>query len=291
MDTCEHRCVNPIWCLTAFIVLWQAPVAAEKAEQGLYTAHRIGLSYNPLGLVVDNQLFWRLPLSAKPGMLRESAKFEIGVMSSWTPTDEIASVKVTLEPIAFFNLSASAGFYGLFTAFGYGLLPFEDAGADYAPAATKGAERFNAAGSWVTLAPELKLKAGPIVFVNTCKANFISVNRSGYFLEMRTYAMHQAADVNINNEASLLAEVNTRLLAGFVYRFLNVFGAEIQSHRLDAMAVGLFPKTRLGNVFSVVKCGYYFSDPAFGGSVYVAAMVGMEARLGQRHITREKHDE
>jgi hypothetical protein len=272
--------------MTVFVgivmLFYMSPIIAEKTEPGLYTANSIGISGNPLGLVIENRLFQRWSLFSGPGLLREGSKFELGIQSSWTPTDEIATVKVTLEPIAFFSMSASAGFYGLFTAFGFGLLPFESTDVDYSPVATKDLLRYNATGGWVTLTPELRLKAGRVIVVNACKTSFIAVNRAGFFLEMRSYAIHRATDVDINNEANVLIEINKHLLSGCVYRLLNVFGADIQSHRLDAIAIGRFPNTRCGNLFAVGKVGYYFADPAFGGSLYAAAAMGMEARISRR---------
>jgi hypothetical protein len=279
-----------ITSLCICVLMLTTVTLAEKAQRGIYNYNSFGAGYNPLGVLLDNRLYMRLPLSTKPGVLWESTKLDIGLQSSWTPADEIVGLRVTLEPIAFFSLTATAGFYGMYNIFGYGLYPFSSGNEHYGPGLPKNADPQSAAGAWYSLSPELKLKAGHLIFVNTVTVDYVSLNRAGYYLELRNFTLRKTRDTDLMNNANLLFEFNKNLLAGCVYHYLSVFGTDIESHRISALAIRLFPDTKLGSVFTAVTAGYYPSDPAFNRTFYLGAMAGMDLRLrGLRYINGKQN--
>ena len=260
-------------------MLLSTVAVAEKAQYGIYNYNSLGGGYNPLGVLLDNRLYMRLPLSSKPGVLWESTKLDIGLQSSWTPADEMIGLRITLEPIAIFSLTGTIGFYGMYNIFGYGLYPFSSGNEHYGPALPQNIDPQSAAGAWYSLSPELKLKAAHIIFVNTVTADYVSLNRTGYYLEVRNFTLRKTRDIDLINDANLLFEFNKNLLAGCVYHYLSIFGTGINSHRISTLAIRLFPGTKLGNVFTAVTAGYYLSDPAFNHTFYLGAMAGMDLRL------------
>jgi hypothetical protein len=265
--------------LVGIVMIGILPVIAERAVQGLYTYNSFGASFHPLGILVDNRLLIRHPLFARNGMLWESAKFDIGLQSSWTPADELFCLRAVLEPIAFFSLSATAGVYGMYSGLGYGLYPFDSPRDNYGPGLPKNVEPQSAAGTWFSLAPEVRLKAGPCILVNIVTANAVALNYPGFFLELRSFTLHKTKDIDIADEVNFLFEFNKRFIAGCVYRYLFVDGTEIKSHRLSVMMVRLFPKARVGDAFAAIVAGYYPVDPAFKGMVYLGMMAGTELKL------------
>jgi hypothetical protein len=258
------------------------PARAERAVQGLYTYNSFGASFHPLGILVDNRLFMRQPLYAKNGMLWESAKFDIGLQSSWTPADELFCLRAVLEPIAFFSLSATAGVYGMYSGFGYGYFPFDSPHDRYGPGLPKDRTPRSVGGTWLSLAPEVRLKAGRCILVNTITVNAVTLDYPGYFLELRSFTLHKTKDIDIADDVNFLFEFNKRFIAGCVYRYLFVDGTEIKSHRLSLMAVHLFPKARIGDAFAAIVAGYYPVDPAFKGMAYLGMMAGTELKLRRR---------
>jgi hypothetical protein len=261
------------------------PAAAEKAERGIYSYNSFGSSLYPLGVLLDNRLVVRLPLSARPGMLWESTKLDAGLQSSWTPADEIFGVRICLEPVAFFSLTGTAGAYGMYNALGYGLYPFSSARDPYGRGLPENIKPQSAGGTWCSLSPELKLRAGQVILVNTVTANFISIDRKGYYLELRSHTMHKGADADLANDLNLLYEFNRRFLAGGVYHYLDVFGTRIESHRVSVLAIGLFPASKLGSAFAAATLGYYPADPVFRHSAYLGMMVGTELKCTFRKNT------
>ena len=262
----------------AVAVLTLRPAIADKAERGIFSDNSFGASFNPLGVLLENSISARLPLSSRPGMLWESARFEAGLQSSWTPADEIFGLRVYYEPVAFFSLTGTAGAYGMYNTLGYGLYPFSSARDPYGPGLPKDVSPQSAGGTWCSLSPELKLKAGHCILVNTVTANFISLGGPGFYLEVRSFALHKNRDADLADNVNLLYEFDKRLLAGCVYRYFEVFGARIESHRVNALAVGLFPSSRFGNAFAAATAGYYVADPAFAHSAYLGMMVGTELK-------------
>jgi hypothetical protein len=265
--------------LTFGIFLLAGSTMAEKVQQGIYNYNSLGGSYNPLGVLLDNRITMRFPLSARTGILWESTKLDIGIQNTWTPTDDIAGLRVTVVPVALFSLTATAGFFGMYTGLGYGLYSFPSATSRYGSSLPKDADRQSATGAWLSLEPELKLKISRLIIVNTFTANYLSLNRSGYFLELRSYSLHKTTDVDIINNANLLFEFNKSFLAGGTYRYLRVFGTGIESHRVAALAIILFPSSKLGNTFLATTAGAYLADPAFGQSPYLGLMAGMDLKI------------
>jgi hypothetical protein len=265
--------------LLSGLTLFTGQVVAEKAERGVYNDNCIGASMNPLGVLVDNKLFWRMPLSVKPGPLWESAKLDVGIQNTWSPADEVFAARIAFEPIALFSLTGSAGLYGMYTALGYGMYPFPSANDAYCSSPPKEVKPQSAFGTWLSIAPELRLKIKRLILVNTCTADYLSLNRSGYFLELRNYALHATKGGDLVNCANLLVECNKLFLTGAAYRYLKAFGTDIKSHRVSALAIALFPKSRFGNCFCAGTAGYYIADPALGGAPYAGMMAGTNFKV------------
>ena len=74
-------------------------------------------------------------------------------------------------------------------------------------------------------------------------------------------------------------EFNKRFLAGGVYHYLRVFGTGIESHRVSALAIELFPASRFGDSFIAVTAGYYLADPGLGKTVNLGIMAGTDLKV------------
>ena len=81
-----------------------------------------------------------------------------------TPAFTRAGIELAFQPAAVFELRARyavVGYYGTFTA----ILPFADPAADYGPEAREGRPRTSGWGSFTSVQPTLRLKAGPVVLL------------------------------------------------------------------------------------------------------------------------------
>jgi hypothetical protein len=253
---------------------------ADKTEAGLYFDQSIGASWNPLGVLLDSKLLYALPLIDKSGFLWESTKLEAGLQNEWTPADNVLSARLTVEPIAFFDVVCKAGLYGMYNNLGYGCYRLASPKDPYGPAAQKTLVPGDANGYWVSVAPTLKAKLGRFIVLNTTTINCVSIDGDGYFLEIRSYLVHRTKDVDVVDNFCVLAQCTQWLLAGATYRYADVMGAQAQSQRLCAMAIVKPAASKFKGAFAAVQAGPYPADPLFLHSFFFGCLVGTEFRLG-----------
>jgi len=265
-----------ILCFTSVVVF---TAGAQGIKNGIHFEQSAGFSWNPLGVLLDSKLVWRLPLVKSEGMLWETTKIDAGVRNEWTPADNLVSAQITLEPIAFFGITAKAGYYAMYDALGYGCFKVSSAASAYDNNAQKENKPGNAQGYWATLTPELKLKAGPVIAVNSFNVNHIVIDAEPVYLEVRSYLLHRAVDTDIQNNIHLLYECTGSLLAGLTYRYALVTGTKAHSHRFQGMVIvkpvsGLFT-----DAYGVVTAGMYGYDPLYNKSFTCAVLAGKDFGL------------
>ena len=270
-----------------FILVVASAAIAQKTDDGLFFSQSIGASLNPLGVILDSRLFGRLPLVKKPGLLWESTNIAGGVQNEWTPADNVASGRVSMEPVAFFELVCKAGVYDMYNLLGYGCFRLGSPKDAYGPDAQRKLTPDNARGYWISVAPTLKAKLWRLVALNTVTVNQLGINGTGYFLEVRSYLPHRTNDLDVINEAYLLAECSPWLLAGATYRFAYVTGTALRSQRLCAIAIVKPTRPALKSTFAAVTVGFYPQDPLFNHRYFVGCMLGADFRLADAFVPKE----
>ncbi len=76
-------------CVAAFSSLLFADDDEKKGEgvrEGLYLDTSLGASINPLGLALKADVFYRIPLIKRPGVLWRSTKIDLGVQEYLSPS-------------------------------------------------------------------------------------------------------------------------------------------------------------------------------------------------------------
>jgi hypothetical protein len=271
----------PKQIITPFLASLFLITATVSAGQGLFFYQSAGFSLNPLGVLLDTRGLYRIPLSKCQDILWKSTKLDIGLANEWTPADDFLGVRITCEPIAIFDITLRAGYYGMFNVFGYGYYPMASATSDYGDSARKNPLSIN--GWWCSAAPNLKLKLGRFIAVDCVTANLFDMQKSGYFLEVRSYAIHKTQDIDIQNDAYALFEINKVIMTGINYHVLSVLGTKVFSDRLSAMAIVTPEWKRFESTFLAAMAGLYFRDPLFRMKGYVAVQAGFEIKAGARH--------
>jgi hypothetical protein len=105
------------------------------------------------------------------------------------------------------------------------------------------------------------------------------MQQKGYFLEVRSYAIHKTQDIDIQNDAYALFEINKVIMTGLNYHVLSVLGTKVFSDRLSAMAIVTPEWKRFESTFLAVVAGLYFRDPLFRMNGYVAVQAGFEIKI------------
>jgi hypothetical protein len=200
-------------------------------------------------------------------------------VNEWTPADDYAAAFVAIEPIAPFDLTLRAGWYGVYNGLGFGLYRFDDKPGSYSPATLADHARENARGWWFSAIPRIKAKFGPVIILNSLAVNMLNLETEGWYADVRTWALQKNRDITFVNEACALYEMNPWLMAGAQYRYLHVQGTGYDSHRLCAAAIATPAKGFGGKPYIAALGGAYLDDPCFGRIVYIAIAAGVEWKI------------
>ena len=254
-------------------------VVAERQPE-LVFIQSIGGILNPLGFLADSRVLYRVPLSQDTGILFRTAKFETGVINEWSPADEMFGIGCNIEPLAVFNIWIKAGFYGNYRLFGFGYRRLEGKNGPYHDSIIGDIPQENRAGSRITVAPSLKLKAGPVIVADNVACNRIDLFNTGeYFHEIRTALPHYSHDFDFINDVIMLYEWNERLRIGCNYNLVYIYGTEVRQQKLGAMVIVSPSTKKLKNVFGLITAGGYLESDVRNHTFYIAALGGFEVSL------------
>lgn len=270
--------MNKIIFSIAVILALVVQVHAKVAEKGLYFTQKIGVRYNPVGLLLDSRLYYRFPLVKKEGILWESTKIDAGIQNEWTPTDDLIAFRVTVEPVAFFDITFRGGFAVIYNLLGYGYYPLEGPDAPYDDNALEKISPENRSGFWFTVAPTVKIKVSSVIIANACNIHLFTMGDKGYFLEMRTYAIRKTQDTDLRNDLYLFYKFNDKWMTGADYYFLYVRSTEYTIHRICGVIV-FTPQIRsLYSASAALTAGAYLKDRYYKGKPYIGLRLGIELK-------------
>jgi hypothetical protein len=257
-----------------------AGLSAEKAQKGFFLEQSIQASYNPLGLQFLTQAYYRIPLVNKDGMLWESTKIDIGLQNNLSPAYDMIGAYVDIEPIAIFDLALTAQAIGYYDALSFGFYSVYgyDAGFDDTSLAALTAK--NTFGYTLTATPTFKIAFGPIAIVDSFGLTYFSVDDgSGFFYERVNNVVLAKDDVELTNNAYLLATIVPGVLAGLNDFVLIVPNSGYLSHRIVAMGIYTTTFTPRLSFNAVLQLGTFLADRYYAYSLYVGGQVGISYAL------------
>ena len=269
-----------------------ADEAAEDAEQtggGWSFSQSAAGQVNPLGLTLDTRVFYTWPLyPEKRGLLWDTCRVEAGLANSLTPAFDTVSVFVRVEPIAFFDLAASAGLRAYSDALGYGFTPRADYEDSWDARSRKDAEKSSALGFRYNLAATLKGAAGPFVFGSATSYTLYDMRSTpggaDYYYDPSADTTLKLLDGFIVNDSLVLytcAEA-PQVRAGLLHTFLYVPGSRYTSRRLclvGRIEGQLSPSIK---AFAALLGGTFLRNRYYSwkdGKVYAAVQLGITADL------------
>jgi hypothetical protein len=264
----------------AFLAVMVAGVGAEKTRQGTGLDQSIQASLDPLGMQLVTKVYYRLPFVQQEGMLWESTKVEVGMQNNLSPAYDMLGAYIDISPIAIFDLALSVQAIGYFNGLGFGFYGLGGYSAAFDGDALKALPSKNALGYTLSVAPTLKFALGPLVMLDTFSLTYYSVDdESGFFYERVGNCVLAKNDIELQNQAYLLATVLEGVLAGLNDTVLYVPGSGYISHRLSAMGVYTTRLNETVSLNAVLMLGTYFSDRYYQYALYVAAQAGVTLAL------------
>ena len=270
--------------LLFFIVVFSIiNIKAERQKEYIFQQN-LGLAVNPLGLLLDSRLLYRIPLSQDTGILFKTAQFEAGFINEWSPGDELFGVGINYEPLAIFNIRATGGFYENYKTFCYGYRILAGKNSPYHDTIVADLPQHTRIGTRLTVAPSLKMKVASVILADNFTFHKIDIfNEEGYFYEIRTALPHAAHDWHVANDVLLLYEVNSKVLVGGNHNLIFVKGTDIRQQKLGGM--GIYTVTsgkRVRSWFGLITCGVYLESALRKHSFYIAALTGFELPLSRK---------
>ncbi len=263
-----------------FVLLTISVASAQQATEGLVLDQNIQASYNPLGVQLVTKLFYRIPLVRRPGILWESTKIELGIQNNLSPAFDYAGAYVNIEPIALFNLTLTAQAVAYYTALGYGLYPLSGYGAGYDSSALDSVTAKNGTGLLLSAAPTIKAAVGPIAVLDTGSLTWFRANGgTGYFYEIAGDTVLAGSDIEIGNQAYVLATVFPGLRFGINDGVLYVPASGYVSHRLSAIGVYSASLSKKFAVYGALVAGTFLTDRNYQYKLYLAGQAGVTLGL------------
>jgi hypothetical protein len=267
-------------CILALIGIVAAGIEAEKTRQGTGLDQSIQASYNPLGVQLVTKAYYRLPFVQQEGPLWESTKVEVGVMNSFSPAYDMIGPYLDFAPIAIFDIALSVQAVGYFNGLGFGFYDLAGYGSGFDDASLKALKSKNSSGYVLSAAPTLKYAWGPLVMLNAFSLTYFNVdNGSGYFFERINNCVLAKSDVELINQAYLMATVMPGLLVGLNDCLLYVPGSGYVSHRLAALGVYSTRLTETVSLNVVMMLGTFLTDRYYQYVPYIAAQAGVSLAL------------
>ena len=271
----EKSVHSPIFSL--ILLFFSACLAS--AGSGVFFSQSAGFCENPLGVLIETGALYRIPLSGSKDILWKGTKIDIGLQNGWTPADDFFCLTLAFEPIAIFDITLKAGYYGMFDDFGYGYYDLPSTSSPYNDKARKALGSSSVNGWWGVAVPRLKVKIGHVLAVDCMTADYFSMQTTGYFLEIRSYTIHKAKDLDIQNDAYALYEVSGSVKAGANYHTIWVRGTGVFSDRLSAVAIVTPDPKLFQSPFVAALAGLYFRNPLYSTNAYVGIQAGFELKL------------
>lgn len=248
-------------------------------EKGLYFSQRTAGCYNPPALLLDSRLFYRLPLFDRQGELWERTRIEAGIRNMWSPTDNLFLACLTVEPIGFLEIGFMGGGYAMFRGLGVGFFPLEGPEVAFDADTRKSIEAENRTGWWVRVEPVLKARVGPFVVVDAVQFNVFDLGGDEWFVEMRSYSIHNTRDRDVLNNAFVFYRPAGRFMTGPTYQVLYTESTGAAAHRLRWATVYKPSIAWLRESWVAVNIGIFNSDEEFRGKFHIGALVGGEVQL------------
>lgn len=253
---------------------------ADQAEKGFNFSQNIAASVNPAGLMLSSQLFFRLPLVKKTGILWESTSIDAGIGNDFSPAFENPGIFIRCEPIAFFDFTLYVNRINLFKALGCGYVEMESYSSVHDDKHIEGLSQSDQQGWWIRSAPTIKLAYKRFILANMTTIHYFQMNKKGYYLERFTNTILNDKDYVVNNDIFLFFKCNNAFLSGLNYTFQTVPTSNENLYRL-ALAFVYNKKVIYNTNLSVVLVsGLYLQHSFFDKSnIYAGLMTQCDIHL------------
>ena len=253
---------------------------AEKAEKGFYLDESLQASINPLGLQSVTNVYYRVPLVNREGILWESTKIDLGLQNNLSPAYDMIGAYIDIEPIAVFDLALTAQFIGFYDALSFGFYTLSGYGAGFNDAALGLLTPKNTIGYTLAATPTLKVAFGPVAIADSFAFSFFAVDDgNGFFYERINNVVLAKNDYELVNNAYLLYTIVPGVLVGLNDCLVMVPASGYVFYRIVAMGVYSTNLTSKLSINGVLQLGTFLADAYNQYLLFIGAQVGLSVAL------------
>lgn len=278
--------------LSVLIILSFGLLHGEGSDKGLYLDNSISASLNYLGLQFSSKLYYRLPiLRQSNSVLFGGTKMDFGIRNDLTPSYNYISAYINVNPIAVFDITASAGIKQFYPALGYGFISSNGYSLDthWSGDDAPDIEGRSKGFLWLNVYPSFRMKVKRLIFLHYITFSFQkSLDGDEFNFYDQSYAQNiMSEQLIIKNESILIFQINDNFMTGLYNthqraKDIKVSGEDYSSDSIYAMAA--FEKGGLGKRENMkfnagVLFGTWISDRYLKGKFSFKASTGLSVKL------------
>lgn len=162
-----------------------------------------GARYNYDGMYLKANIYYKFPLIKDPGILWESTEVNIGLQEYITPAFQRSSVFLKITPIAFFDISAYAGYDYICKEPAGGMKIVDAPDSDYDEEALDKIDGKAKGGFRMSVIPALKFAFHNIAAMYSLKVEYHDYNSDEYYYDYETSLIHKGRDTGFEHNAAL----------------------------------------------------------------------------------------
>lgn len=253
------------------IIIMLSSLNAFAAERGFYASASAAGGVNPKSADISAEVYYKIPLSSDPGILRESTCIDFGFSGEATPADYNSSCFINIEPIAFFSLKLSATIEKFYTSLNYGYRQLASLKSDYSASALSDIDTESKTAYKYSAEPALKIKYRRIIATDSFTLNHVRVLTSDdYYYDPHSDTPHKKNDWDYSNSTSILFSVNSHILAGVNNCYSRTASADSGSDRIAGIALISPGQENSGSLTIGTLAGSYTKNRNYKGDLFCA---------------------
>lgn len=246
----------------------------------LYIEQTASGGYNPIKFNAETKFYYRMSLYKKRnGFLWDGNKAEFGIENNFSLASDMAGVYADIRPLSFFGIRASANFIIMYDIMNYGYAGFSTSDVDYSPQTLSNMQKYNSFGFMVSVSPYIVFKLPSLVFINNFSINYIFAGDKNYYFEPRTSILHKQSEIEIMDEAFILANINPIYLGGY-YDLTYLLNSKIMTHKLGIAGIIYFNFLQNRLKLNVLMTGgLHVGLPNYNSRVFIEAKASLSYRI------------
>ena len=252
-------------------------IESIKRTHELYIEQTASGGYNPIKFNAETKLYYRMSLyTDRGGFLWDGNKAEFGIENNFSLSSDMVGVYADIRPLSFFGIRASGHFIIMYDIMNFGYAGFDtNKDIDYSYKAMFDMQKYDAFGFLLSVSPYIVFKLNNLAVINNFSLNYIYAGDRNYYYEPRTAILHKQSEIEIMNEAFILANINPIYLGGY-YGLTYLFNSKIMAHKLGIAGIAYlnFLRDRL-RLNVLLTGGLHIGLPNYNSKTFVEGKISL----------------